>query len=80
MEDKIIEIVENLTGQDIKGKDVDLINDGVLDSLAFIELISELEDEFDVEIHPTQVEANTWNSVENIKKMIEKLTNEENQN
>ena len=49
----IAEICENETIKD--NLDIDLIENEILDSLAFITLISRLEEEFDIEIQPTQV-------------------------
>ena len=72
MKEKISEIIKELTGYE-ELEEVDLIENNILDSLAFIELISELEDEFDVEIQPTQVPSDTWRSLENIVKLIENL-------
>ncbi len=74
MEDKIIEIIEQLTQyEDLKSnKDIDLL-DEVLDSLAFIELIETLQDEFNIEIQPTQVNPDTWRSVSKIAQLVEDL-------
>ena len=65
MEDKIIEIIEKLTGfKNLKENiEIDLLENEILDSLAFIELIATLEDEFNIEIQPTQVEPNNWRKV-----------------
>ena len=75
MEEKVVEIIEKITG--FKGLkqnlDIDLLENEILDSLAFIELISALEDEFDIEIQPTSVNPDTWRSVETITKLIENL-------
>lgn len=73
MENKIIEIIEEISGyKDLKNnKDIDLLENEIIDSLGFIELISSLEDEFDIEIQPTQVQPDTWRHVENIKRMVE---------
>ena len=73
MEERIIEIIENLTGfKNLKeNKDIDLLENEILDSLAFIELITNLEEEFDIEIQPTQVSPDTWRKIENIVKMVE---------
>ena len=75
MEQKVIEIIEDLT--EFKGlKDnikIDLIENEILDSLAFIELISALNEEFDIEIQPTQVEPNTWRSVKKIADLVKEL-------
>lgn len=75
MEEKIIEIIENLTGyQELKeNKEMDLLENEILDSLAFIELITALEEEFDIEIQPTQVEPNTWRTVKNIADFVKSL-------
>lgn len=75
MEEKIIEIIENLTGYDKlkENVDIDLLENEILDSLAFIELITILEEKFNIEIQPTQVEPNTWRSVKKIAELVEKL-------
>lgn len=73
MKEKIIDIIIRLTGyEDLRDNlNVNLIEDYILDSLAFIELMAELENEFDIEIQPTQVPNDTWNSIDNIVKMVE---------
>ena len=75
MKEKIINIIISLTGyDDLKNNpDINLIEEDILDSLAFIELIDELESEFDIEIQPTQIPSNTWNSVDNIVRLVENL-------
>ena len=72
MEEKIIEIIEDLTGyKDLKkNKEIDLLENEILDSLAFIELISSLENEFNIEIQPTQVDPNTWRSINSIIDLV----------
>ena len=75
MENKIIEIIERLT--DFKGlrenKNIDLLENEILDSLAFIELITNLEEEFNIEIQPTQVKPDTWRSVDKITDLVQSL-------
>lgn len=75
MKEKIIDIIIKLTDyEELRNNtNVNLIEEDILDSLAFIELICELENEFDVEIQPTQVPKDTWNSVDNIVQMIKNL-------
>ena len=81
MEDKVIniiaEICENETIKD--NLDIDLIENEILDSLAFITLISRLEEEFDIEIQPTQVKPDTWRIINSIIELV-KNNNEEKQN
>lgn len=75
MKEKIIEIIIRLTEyEELRNNpDVNLIEEDILDSLAFIELIEELENEFDIEIQPTQVSNDTWEYVDNIVTMVEGL-------
>lgn len=77
MEDKIIDIIERVSDfKDLKeNKDIDLLENEILDSLAFIEFIEMLNDEFNIEIQPTQVAPNTWKSVKNIAEYVQNLQN-----
>lgn len=56
MEDRIIDIIEEVSGYENlrENLDIDLLRNEILDSLAFIELISTLNEEFDIEIQPTR--------------------------
>ena len=78
MENKIIniiaEICENETIKD--NLDIDLIENEILDSLAFINLISRLEEEFDIEIQPTQVKPDTWRNINSIVELVKCYTKE----
>ena len=75
MREEILELIVRLTGNvELRENDnFDLIEDDILDSLAFIQLISELEDKFDIEIQPTQIDVDTWRSVDGIVRMMEGL-------
>ena len=75
MREEILELIVRLTGNvELRENDnFDLIEDDILDSLAFIQLISELEDKFDIEIQPTQIDVDTWRSVDGIVRMVEGL-------
>ena len=75
LEEKIIEIIEKLTDfKDLNNnRDIDLLENEILDSLAFIELIEMLNDEFNIEIQPTKVSPDTWRSVKKIAEYIKQL-------
>ena len=80
MKEEVLEIIIKLTGyEDLrKNINIDLIKEDVLDSLAFIQLISELEEKYDIEIQPTQVSVYTWKSVDRIVEMVKgKIENNE---
>lgn len=76
MEEKIIEIIVKLTGfNELKeNRDIDLLENEILDSLAFIELITALEEEFNIEIQPTQVNPNIWRSASQITELVKRLS------
>ena len=78
MENKIINIIaEVCENEEIKDNlDIDLIENEILDSLAFINLISRLEDEFDIEIQPTQVKPETWRNINSIVELVKSYTKE----
>ena len=75
MEETIIEIMENLTGyKKLKeNRDIELLDNEILEFLTFIELITSLEEEFDIEIQPTQVEPNIWRSIKRISDLVKSL-------
>lgn len=78
MKDEVLEIIIKLTGYEYlrNNINVDLIEEDILDSLAFIQLISKLEEKYDIEIQPTQVSSNTWRSVAGIVELVkEKIEN-----
>ena len=68
MEDIVMNIIIELTDfKDLENnKDIDLLENEVLDSLAFIEIVEKLNDEFDIELQPTQIPPDTWRSIHNI--------------
>ena len=73
---KIIEILEELKpGVDYKNTE-NLIDGRYLDSLTILSLVSELEEEFDIEIPTVEIIPRNFNSVEKINNLVEKLKEE----
>lgn len=58
MEEKVIEILCDLTGADPEDMEMDLelFEDGLLDSFGVISLFVELEENFGVRIEPTEID------------------------
>lgn len=74
--EKLIEILEELEpGVDYENTE-DLIDGRHLDSLKILSLISEIEDEFDVEIPTVEIVPANFNSAKKIWELIEKLREE----
>ena len=68
--DLLFEICEDESVYDL---DFDLIESGLLDSFAFIELFSKLED-YNVEIYPTQINRELLRTPRGIQKLINELS------
>ncbi len=50
-----------------------LIDDGILDSFAILSLVSELEDQYDIQITPQELIPENFNSAEAIYAMVQRL-------
>jgi len=74
--EKLLAILEDVKpGVDYK-KETKLIDNHILDSFAILSLVSELEDEYDVEITPAELIASNFNSADSLWKMICRLQKE----
>lgn len=75
--EKITEIIKNISPLSDIDASTRLIEDHILDSLSMILLVSELEDEFDIEISAREIVPENFQSVEAIARLIERLQNED---
>ena len=75
---KVLHIVIEETGfEELRDNpNIDLISNDIIDSLAFINLIDQLSLEFNIDIQPTQVTADSWRTVERITQMVNDLIKE----
>lgn len=72
VEDILYEICDD---KNVYKKDIDLIESGLLDSYAFIELFTRLEDE-GIYLQPTRIDRNKLRTVSGIKELIEEYQKE----
>jgi len=74
--ERLIEILEEIEdGVDYENCTT-LIDQGILDSLAIISLVAEIEDEFDVQIPTVEIVPANFNSAKAIWDLITKLQEE----
>lgn len=75
--EQLLEILEDIQ----PGVDYDtcetLIDDHILDSFGILSLVSEIEDNFDVEVSPAELVAENFNSAKSLWAMICRLKGEE---
>lgn len=72
VEDILYEICDD---KNVYKKDIDLVESGLLDSYAFIELFTRLEDE-GIYLQPTRVDRNKLKTVSGIKELISEYQKE----
>ena len=75
--DTILEILETIKpGADFAAS-TDFIDEHLLESMEILQLVSELNDEFDIEIQVTDLVPENFNTVDAIVKMVERLEDED---
>ena len=77
MKEQVFDIIENIAGTDEfrDHPDMDLFEEGLLDSMKAIMLIVELEAAFDVTLPPSEMDRNDWNTADKIVTRIEEKVN-----
>lgn len=73
LEEKMLDLLEDITGDEAvrEQRDVDLFEEGLLDSMAAVELLVDIEEEFGVSIAPTGVPREEMNTVNLIIHQVE---------
>ena len=76
MIDRIIEILEEIKEDVDYTMEDQLVDSGIFDSFDIVALVSELKNEFDVEIGIEDITPENFNSAEAVCNMIERLQDE----
>lgn len=74
--DRLMEILEELRPDVDFENETGLIKDGILDSFDIVALVGELNDEFDIEIKPSDLVPENFNSAKAMYALVEKLMDE----
>lgn len=69
---RVLELIEDIAGDDIvrDERDIDLFEEDLFDSMAAIEFLVTLEDEFGVAIAPTELERDEMNTPNKIVERV----------
>lgn len=72
MQDQVFDIIEQVSGTDEFREDLnmDLFEEGILDSMKAIMLIVELEGQFDISLPPSEMDREDWNTANKIADRI----------
>ncbi|MCM1174302.1 MAG: acyl carrier protein [Blautia sp.] len=76
MEEKVLEILEEYCEEALDYDGDSMMEDGVIDSFTVINVVSSLEDEFDIEIDAKYVIAENFRNKETIIELVRKLLEE----
>lgn len=76
MEEKILAILGDVNEELLTYTGANMLEDGIVNSFTFISMISELEDEFDIEIDGDLLEEKYFGNKECIIKTIKSLLNQ----
>lgn len=75
MEETIFDILEEITGTDEvrENPDVDLFEEGLMDSLATVQLLVEIEGQLGVQVPVSEFDRDQWNTPNKIITQVKKL-------
>lgn len=78
MQEQIFDIIESVSGTDEFREDLnmDLFEEGILDSMKAIMLIVELEGAFDISLPPSEMDREDWNTAYKIVERIQEKIDE----
>lgn len=71
--DDFIQVLLNATPNIDYTKEKHLVDDGVIDSLDIVSIISELSDAYDITIPPEEIKPENFNSAEAMKALVDRL-------
>ena len=74
--ERLMEILKKVLPNVDFTTDADLVDDGIIDSLDVVAIISELTAEYDIEIDSDDIEPENFNSPQAILELVERLMEE----
>ncbi|MBM6753236.1 MULTISPECIES: D-alanine--poly(phosphoribitol) ligase subunit DltC [Lactobacillaceae] len=79
MQEQIQELLAQATGRDaadFADYSADLYADGMLDSMATVQFLLSLQDEFDIQVPVSEFDRDAWNTVDKIVDRVKELQND----
>ena len=62
MRDKLLDIIENICGDEIvkENPDINLLEEDLIDSLDYVSLLLDIQDEYELFYHHLNLQGNRW--------------------
>ena len=76
MREKILEILTEVRPDIDFESETELVSGNILESFDIVQIVAELDDEFDIEISPKDLTADNFNSLDALEELIERLQDE----
>ncbi len=73
MREKLLEILSEVRPDVDFENEKELVSGNILESFDIVQIVAELDDEFDVEISPKDLTADNFNSLDALEELIERL-------
>lgn len=74
VKEEVIDILNTITGEDVSDKmDENLFDDGLLDSMATVELLLDLENKFDIQAPVSEFSRDEWDTPNKVVAKVESL-------
>ena len=75
VEETVLDILEEITGTDEvkENRDVDLFEEGLMDSLATVQLLVELEGQLSVQVPVSEFDRDQWNTPNKVIEQVKAL-------
>ncbi len=74
VKEEVIDILNTITGEDVSDKmDENLFEDGLLDSMATVELLLDLENKFDIQAPVSEFNRDEWDTPNKVVAKVESL-------
>lgn len=73
--EQLLELLKNVRPDVDFENETALIDEGILDSFDVVSIISEIDDQFGVQIRINELDPENFNSIDNIWNLIQKLKN-----
>lgn len=71
--EKLMEILKKIKPEIDFKNNIHLVDEGILDSIEIVDIITEIEEEFSIEIDPEQIDPDNFQSAEAMLEMIKAL-------
>lgn len=74
MEERVLKILRQNNGEILQYQGQNMIEDGIIDSLDMINIVSDLENEFGIVIMPEDVNGNNFATKETVIRLIQQIS------